>query len=120
MKVLIVDDSNFMRKILGNILINAGHEVVAEASNGNEALERYKQYSPDFVTMDITMDYCDGINAAQKIMDYDANAKVIMVSAMGQKVMVLDALKAGAKDFIVKPFKADQIIEAVNHLFLSE
>lgn len=116
MRILVVDDSNFMRKILGQILMTDGHEIVAEASNGKIALEMYKQYHPDLVTMDITMDECDGLGGVRLIMDYDPNAKVIMVSAMGQKVFVMDALKAGAKDFIVKPFKADQIIDSVRKL----
>lgn len=114
MRIMVVDDSNFMRKILKSILENAGHTVVAEAHNGVEALSQYKKHSPDLVTMDITMDECNGIQAVEDIRNYDSNAKVVMVSAMGQKVMVMGALKAGAKDFIVKPFKAENIIETIN------
>lgn len=113
-KILVVDDAVFMRKILSDILIKGGHEIVGEASNGNEAYDEYKKLQPDIVTMDITMPVCDGISALHKIKTDFPNAKVIMCSAMGQQAMVLEAIKYGAKDFIVKPFRPDRVIDAIN------
>jgi two-component system chemotaxis response regulator CheY len=112
-KILIVDDAKFMRTMLTGILQKGGHEVVGEAGNGEEAVQLYAQLKPELVTMDITMPDMDGITAVQKIRESDPNAKVIMCSAMGQQAMVLDAIKAGAKDFIVKPFQADRVLEAI-------
>jgi two-component system chemotaxis response regulator CheY len=112
-KVLIVDDAAFMRMMLKDILTKNGFEVVGEAANGNEAVEKYDQLSPDLVTMDITMPLCDGIAALKQIVGKDPSAKIIMCSAMGQQAMVIEAIQAGAKDFIVKPFQAERIIEAV-------
>ncbi len=113
-KVLIVDDAAFMRMMIKNILSKNGFEVVGEASNGAEAVELYKKLKPDLVTMDITMPEMDGIEALKKIKEIDPNAKVIMVSAMGQQQLVIEAIQAGAKDFIVKPFQPDRLLEAVN------
>jgi two-component system chemotaxis response regulator CheY len=113
-KVLIVDDAAFMRMMIKNILTKNGFEVVGEASNGAEAVELYKKLKPDLVTMDITMPEMDGIEALKKIKEIDPNAKVIMVSAMGQQQLVIEAIQAGAKDFIVKPFQPDRLLEAVN------
>jgi len=113
-KVLIVDDAAFMRMMIKNILTKNGFEVVGEASNGVEAVELYKKLKPDLVTMDITMPEMDGIEALKKIKEIDPNAKVIMVSAMGQQQLVIEAIQAGAKDFIVKPFQPDRLLEAVN------
>ena len=115
-KFLIVDDAVFMRTILRANLTQAGHEIVAEASNGVEAVEAFKQTHPDIVTLDITMPQMDGLEALKQIMSIDPTAKVIMVSAMGQQVMVIDAIKSGAKDFIVKPFQAERVLEVVNKL----
>ena len=112
-KILIVDDATFMRMMLKDILTKAGHEVVAEAGNGNEAAEKYIEFHPDLVTMDITMPDCDGLEGLSKIMEANSNAKVVMCSA--QQVMVLDAVKRGAKDFIVKPFQAEKVITSVNN-----
>ena len=112
--VLIVDDAVFMRKMLSDILTKNGFEVVAEASNGAEALEKYKSTNPDVVTMDITMPDMDGIQGLKNIKDFDNNAKVVMCSAMGQQAMVVEAIQAGAKDFIVKPFQAERVLEALN------
>lgn len=112
-RILIVDDAAFMRMMLSNILTKMGHQVVAEADNGKTALEMYKKHSPDVVTMDITMPHMNGINAVKDIIGFDPNARIIMVSAMGQKGMVIEAVKAGAKDFIVKPFKEDAIWKAM-------
>lgn len=111
--VLITDDAKFMRMQLSTILTKLGHEVVGEAENGREALEKFKQLSPDIVLMDITMPEVDGISAVQNIMKENPEAKIIMCSALGQQQTVLDAIKYGAKDFIVKPFTEDRIEEAL-------
>jgi len=102
-----------MRMMIKDILIKNGYEVVGEASDGLQAIEKYKELQPELVTMDITMPEMDGITALREIKKIDPNAKVIMCSAMGQQAMVIDAIQAGAKDFIVKPFQADRVIEAI-------
>lgn len=112
-KILIVDDAAFMRMMIKDILSKNGYEVVGEANDGSQAIEKYKELKPDLVTMDITMPEMDGITALKEIKKIDAGAKVIMCSAMGQQAMVIDAIQAGAKDFIVKPFQADRVIEAI-------
>ena len=112
-RVLITDDAAFMRMMLKDILTKGGYDVVGEAVNGADAIEKYKELKPDLVTLDITMPEMDGISACEGIMKYDPNAKCVMCSAMGQQTMVLSAIKAGAKDFIVKPFKAERVIEAI-------
>ena len=114
--ILITDDAMFMRTMLKSILTSAGHNIVAEASNGKEAVELYAKYKPDLVTMDITMPELDGLGALREIMKSDPQANVIMVTAMGQQVMVVEAVKAGAKDFIVKPFNSDKVLDSVNKL----
>ena len=115
-KILIVDDAAFMRMMIKEILTKNGYEVVAEAANGVEAVELYKSHQPDLVTMDITMPEMDGIEAVKQIKAVNPAAKVIMCSAMGQQSMVMDAIKAGANDFIVKPFQADRVLEAVKKI----
>lgn len=115
-KVLIVDDAAFMRMMIKDILQKNGYEVVGEAGNGLQAVELYKTHKPDLVTMDITMPEMDGIEAVKEIKAMDPGAKVIMCSAMGQQSMVMDAIKAGAKDFIVKPFQADRVLEAIKKI----
>lgn len=112
-KILIVDDAAFMRMMIKEILTKNGFNVVGEAQDGAQAVEKYKELRPDLVTMDITMPEMDGIAALKEIRAFDSNAKVIMCSAMGQQAMVIDAIQAGAKDFIVKPFQADRVIEAI-------
>ncbi|AJH78506.1 response regulator [Heyndrickxia coagulans] len=112
-KILIVDDAAFMRMMIKDILTKNGYDVVAEAADGAQAIEKYKEHRPDLVTMDITMPEVDGICALKEIKKIDPDAKVIMCSAMGQQAMVIDAIQAGAKDFIVKPFQADRVIEAI-------
>ena len=112
-RVLIVDDAAFMRMMIKDILQKNGFEVVGEASNGIEAVDLYKKEKPDVVTMDITIPDMDGIEAVKEIKSFDPAAKVIMCSAMGQQSMVMDAIKSGAKDFIVKPFQADRVLEAI-------
>ncbi len=109
-RVMIADDAAFMRMLLKGILEKGGYEVVAEAKDGVEAIEKFKELKPQIVTMDITMPDMDGIHAVKEIMAMDPEAKIIMVSAMGQQAMVVDAMKAGVKDFIVKPFQAEQIL----------
>ena len=118
-KILIVDDAAFMRMMIKDILTKNGYEVVAEAANGVEAVELYKSHQPDLVTMDITMPEMDGIEAVKQIKAVNPAAKVIMCSAMGQQSMVMDAIKAGANDFIVKPFQADRVLEDSRIIFYS-
>lgn len=113
-RVLIVDDAAFMRMMIKDILEKNGFEVIGEANNGLKAVELYKKEKPDVVTMDITMPDMDGIQAVKEIKAFDPAAKVIMCSAMGQQSMVMDAIRAGARDFIVKPFQADRVLEAIN------
>jgi two-component system chemotaxis response regulator CheY len=112
-RVLITDDTAFMRMTLRNVLEKNGYEVVGEAEDGYQAVEQYMLSKPDLVTMDITMPNMDGITAIKKIMEKDPEAKIVVVSAMGQKALVIEALNSGAKDFIVKPFQPDRIVEAL-------
>ncbi|SEN32353.1 response regulator [Paenibacillus sp. OV219] len=112
-RILVVDDAAFMRMMIRDILTKNGYEVVGEAQDGAQAIEKFKEFKPDLITMDITMPEMDGIAALKEIKKIDGNAKVIMCSAMGQQAMVIDAIQAGAKDFIVKPFQADRVIEAI-------
>ncbi|MBB6633523.1 response regulator [Cohnella thailandensis] len=112
-KILVVDDAAFMRMMLRDILLNGGHEVVAEAANGLEAVEQYSICKPDLVTMDITMPVMEGIDAVKQIRQNDPNAKIIMCSAMGQQGMVVQSIQAGARDFVVKPFQAERVLEAI-------
>ena len=111
--ILICDDAAFMRMMIKDILTKNGYTVAGEAENGLRAVERYNELKPDLVLMDITMPEMDGIQALKKIREKDGNASVIMCSAMGQQAMVIESIQAGAKDFIVKPFQADRVIEAV-------
>lgn len=113
MKILVVDDASFVRMALGQILMEDGHEIVGEASDGVEAIEKYKLLKPDLVTMDITMPVMGGIDSLKGIIQFDPNAKVIMCSAMGQQEFVFQAIEAGALDFIVKPFDKERIKEAI-------
>ncbi|CAM3771644.1 response regulator [Alkalicoccus chagannorensis] len=112
-KLLITDDAAFMRMTLKKMVTDAGYEVVAEAENGQEAVEMYKEHQPDLVTMDITMPEMNGIEALEKIREQDPSAKVVMCSAMGQQNMVVDAIQKGAVDFIVKPFDEARIKESL-------
>ncbi|MDR1965338.1 MAG: response regulator [Synergistaceae bacterium] len=112
-KVLIVDDAAFMRMMLRDILAKNGFEVVGEADNGKVAVQMYGELKPDVVTMDITMPEMDGIAAVKEIKAADPGAKVVMVSAMGQQAMVIEAIRSGAADFIVKPFQPDRVLEAL-------
>lgn len=111
-KILVVDDAAFMRMRCARLLLDAGHQVV-EAENGEQAVARYMEERPDLVLMDITMPVMDGIAACAAIKEKDANATIVMVSALGQQSMVMAAIKAGARDFIVKPFQPDRVMEVV-------
>jgi two-component system chemotaxis response regulator CheY len=113
-RILIVDDAAFMRMMIKDILTKNGYQVVGEAADGMQAVEKYKETAPDLITMDITMPEMDGISALKEIKKLNPNVKVIMCSAMGQQAMVIDAIQAGAKDFIVKPFQADRVLEAIS------
>ncbi len=113
-KVLIVDDAAFMRMAIRDILEKNGFAVAGEAENGKIAVEKYKELKPDIVTMDITMPDMTGLEALKLIMEYDPKAKVVMLSAMGQQNMVMEAVLAGAKSFIVKPFKDEHVILTLN------
>lgn len=115
-RILITDDAMFMRVTLRNILTSNGFEVVGEASNGAESVRLYEQFKPDVVTMDITMPEMDGIQALKAIRASDPHANVIMCTAMGQKSMVVEAIQSGARDFIVKPFQPDQVVEALRKI----
>ena len=112
-RVMVCDDAAFMRMMIKDILVKNGYEIAAEAENGLKAVEQYQDAKPDLVLMDITMPEVDGIEAVRRIKALDPNANVIMCSAMGQQAMVIEAIQAGAKDFIVKPFQADRVLEAV-------
>lgn len=113
-KILLVDDAAFMRKMIMDTLSKNGYDELYEAVDGADAVEKFGELAPDLVVMDITMPNMDGLEALKAIRAKDGNAKVIMCSAMGQESMVVDAVKSGAKDFIVKPFKPDRIVAAVN------
>lgn len=115
-RVLVVDDAAFMRMMVKDILSKNGYEVVGEAENGAKALEKYQELKPDLTTMDITMPEMDGISAVKEIRKIDPNAKIVMCSAMGQQAMVVEAIKNGAKDFIVKPFEKDKVLAAIAKL----
>lgn len=112
-RILIVDDAAFMRMMIKDILTKNGYNIAGEAENGQKAVEKYNETKPDLVMMDITMPEMDGIQALKKIKEVDADAKIIMCSAMGQQAMVIESIQSGAKDFIVKPFQADRVLEAV-------
>jgi two-component system chemotaxis response regulator CheY len=113
-KVLVVDDAAFMRMAIRNILVKHDFEVIGEAENGKAALDKYKELKPDIVTMDITMPEMTGLQALKAIIDFDPAAKVIMVSAMGQEQMIIEAVMNGAKSFVVKPFKEDHVVQTLN------
>ncbi len=112
-RVLIVDDANFMRMIVKDTLTPYGFEICGEAANGNEAVKLYQELKPDLVTMDITMKEKDGLEAARDILAGDPNARIVMVTALGQEKMLMDSLALGVKDFVVKPFESERIVSAV-------
>ncbi|RII36350.1 response regulator [Clostridium chromiireducens] len=115
-KVLIVDDAVYMRLSLKEILERNGFEVIGDAENGIEAINKYKMLSPDIVTMDITMPEMDGVQALTEIKKIDSNAKVVMISAMGQESIVRESIMNGAKGFIVKPFKEENVIKSLSKI----
>jgi two-component system chemotaxis response regulator CheY len=112
-RILIADDAAFMRMMIKNILTQNGHEVVGEAANGAEAVARYAELKPDVMTMDITMPEKDGIEALKEIIAADPAAKVVMCSALGQEAKVIESIRSGAKDFVVKPFQQERVLSAV-------
>ncbi|HTX08462.1 MAG TPA: response regulator [Solirubrobacteraceae bacterium] len=112
-RVLVVDDAAFMRKVVSDALASGGHEVVGEAGNGTEAVQRYQELSPELVTLDITMPEKDGLEALGEIISIDPGARVLMCSALGQEAKVIESIQKGAKDFVVKPFQPAQLLEAV-------
>jgi two-component system chemotaxis response regulator CheY len=113
-RILVVDDAAFMRRMVIDVLQNGGHEVVGEGVNGNEALQRYQELRPDVTTLDITMPEKDGLTALREIMAFDPAAKIVMCSALAQESKVLEAVKAGAKDFIAKPFQGPRVLSAID------
>lgn len=115
-KIMLVDDAAFMRMMIKDTLQKNGFTDIVEAANGQLAVASYQAEKPDLVIMDITMPVMDGLQALKEIKEFDSNATVVMCSAMGQEAMVVDALKQGAKDFIVKPFKPDRIMKTVNSI----
>ncbi|WCN37397.1 response regulator [Aneurinibacillus uraniidurans] len=119
-RVLVVDDALFMRSIVKGYLLENNFEVVAEAQNGKEALEKYKETCPDIVTMDITMPEMDGIETIKQIKKYDSKAKIVICSAMGQENMVIKAIRAGASDFVVKPLDKERVLAAIHKALTSD
>ena len=119
-RVLIVDDALFMRTMLRNIFVESGFEVVGEAGNGGEAVEKYRALRPDLTTMDIVMPEKNGIEALKQIMAFDPRARVVMCSALGQESLIIEALEAGARDFIVKPFKPAKVVEVAQKVLATE
>lgn len=113
-RVLVVDDAAFMRKMVSDALTGGGHEIVGEAGNGLEAIAQFQELRPDVMTLDITMPEKDGLAALKEIIAIDPNAKIVMCSALGQESKVLEAVKSGAKDFVVKPFQPDRVLSAIN------
>lgn len=119
-RILVVDDALFMRSMLRNIFVGSGFEVVGEAQNGIEAVEKYQQLTPDLVTMDIVMPEKNGLEALRQIVSLDSKAKIIICSALGQESLIMEALEAGARDFIVKPFKPPKVIEVAQKVLSSD
>ena len=115
-KIMFVDDAAFMRMMIKKALTQSGYSDFVEAQDGAEAVKKYGEEKPDMVIMDITMPNMDGLQALKKIKESDASAKIVMCTAMGQESMVVDAIKSGAKDFIVKPFNAERIVQTVNSI----
>jgi two-component system, chemotaxis family, chemotaxis protein CheY len=113
-RVLVVDDAAFMRKVVSDALIAGGHQVVGEAGNGNEAVQRYQELQPELITLDITMPEKDGLCALAEIIAINPSARVLMCSALGQESKVIESIKLGAKDFVVKPFQPPRLLEAVS------
>jgi two-component system chemotaxis response regulator CheY len=119
-RILVADDASFMRQMIREIVEMEGHEVVAEASDGIEAIDQFKNHHPDVVTMDIVMPRRSGIDAVKAILEFDPTARVVMCSALGQETLVTEALQAGARDFIVKPFKPDSVVTTLKKVLEKE
>jgi len=119
-RILVADDASFMRQMIREIVEMEGHEVVAEASDGIEAIDQFKNHHPDVVTMDIVMPRRSGIDAVKTIIEFDPTARVVMCSALGQETLVTEALQAGARDFIVKPFKPDSVVNTLKKVLEKE
>jgi two-component system chemotaxis response regulator CheY len=119
-RILVADDASFMRQMIREIVESEGHEVIGEASDGVEAVEEFKRLQPDVVTMDIVMPRRSGIDAVRGILELDPGARVVMCSALGQETLVTEALQAGARDFIVKPFKPDSVLETLRSVLEKE
>lgn len=117
LRVLIVDDAIFMRKMISDILVENGMEVVGEADTGAKAVEKYMELRPDLVTMDIIMPEMNGIDAVRKVVEFDSKARIVMCSALGQQALVQEAITAGAKDFLIKPFNAARVVEVIAKVF---
>ncbi|MCR4724614.1 MAG: response regulator [Clostridia bacterium] len=115
-RILIADDAAMMRNMLKDMLTKGGYDVIGEAADGVEAVEKYKQLKPDLTILDITMPNLDGIGALKEIIGFDQNAKCIMVSGMGSQATVIESIQSGAKDFILKPFSKSRVLEAVSRL----
>lgn len=115
-RILIVDDASYMREMIKDILVKGGYEIVGEASDGTDAVERYPALKPDLVTMDIVMRTKSGIDAIGEIVKTDPDAKILVISAMGQQAMIVDAIQAGAKGFVIKPFKPEVLLEEVKRI----
>lgn len=121
-RVMIVDDALFMRQMISKILLSEGYDICAEASSGREAVEKYKKFKPDLVTMDIVMpmmEELDGIGAVREIVKFDPAARILICSVMGQQSLVVEAIRAGAKDFVMKPVQPERLVNAVRALFHS-
>ena len=114
--VLVCDDAIFMRTMISDILVQAGFDVIGEAESGVQAVEKYRQLKPDLVTMDIVMPDMGGIEAVREICKTDPDARILMCSAMGQQALVIEAIQAGARDFVVKPFQPSRVLEAVQRV----
>jgi two-component system chemotaxis response regulator CheY len=117
LRVLIVDDAIFMRKMISDILVENGMEIVGEADTGAKAVEKYMELRPDLVTMDIIMPEMNGIDAVRKVMEFDSKARIVMCSALGQQALVQEAITAGAKDFLIKPFNSARVVEVIAKVF---
>ncbi len=115
-RILIVDDAVFMRNMLRNIFVESGFEIAGEAASGQEAVDRYRELSPQVVTMDIVMPEKNGIEALKEIIQFDPGARVVMCSALGQESLIIEAIESGAKDFIIKPFKAPRVVEVIQRV----
>lgn len=115
-KILIVDDAAFMRMTLRNVLAKKGYEVCGEAETGEEGAEKYKQLKPDLVTLDVVMLGISGIEALKKIKEFDPDAKILMISAMGQQALIIEAIQAGAKGFVIKPFQEQAVVDEVGRI----